>query len=362
MAARRRAAINHCRSAVRADAVLITCPADVRYLSGFAGEDSFLLVGPSRSTLITDGRYAEQASAECAGVDVHVRDGSIVAAGAALAGEAGVRRLAVQADHMTLQIRAALAEKFSPRKIVETSGVTAARRAVKDAGEIRAVGRAVRAAERAMRKLLSGGAAALVGRSERAVAAELDYLMRMAGADGAAFETVVACGPHGSLPHYRPASTVIRHGQPVLIDWGARVAGYCSDLTRVVFVGRIPPKMAEVYEVVLRAQQAGIAAIRPGVCCRTVDAAARKVIADAGFEDEFTHGLGHGIGLEIHEGPALARGSGTRLRIGMTVTVEPGIYLPGVGGVRIEDDILVSPKGCRRLSSLPRQLAAMLMR
>ena len=341
--------------------MLITCPADVTYLSGFTGDDSFLLVTGGRTTLITDGRYSEQAARQCAGIDLHVRTGSIVAAAAALTSEAGIKRLAVQTDHMTLGVSRALGEKLPSAKIAPVPGVTAACRAVKDAGEIRMIRKAVRAAQNAMRKLLSGGAGAFAGRSERSVAAELDYLMRLAGADGASFETIVACGAHGSLPHHRPGRALIRRGQPVLIDWGARVGGYCSDLTRVVFVGRIPRRIAEIYDVVLRAQRAGISAIRPGVSCRTVDAAARKVIADAGLEERFTHGLGHGIGLEIHEGPALASQSTTRLRSGMIVTVEPGIYLPGVGGVRIEDDILVGATGGRRLSSLPRQLAAMVV-
>jgi Xaa-Pro aminopeptidase len=155
---------------------------------------------------------------------------------------------------------------------------------------------------------------------------------------------------------------VIRRGQGVLIDWGAKVGGYCSDLTRVVMVGRIPPKVAEIYGVVLRAQQASLATVRPGAACKTPDAAARKVIADAGYGQAFMHGVGHGVGLEIHEGPALGRTQKRRLRSGMVITIEPGIYLPGVGGVRIEDDVLVTARGSRRLSSLPRALAAMVLR
>jgi Xaa-Pro aminopeptidase len=167
------------------------------------------------------------------------------------------------------------------------------------------------------------------------------------------------------VPHYRPADRKIRRGEAVLIDWGARVEGYCSDLTRVVFVGTIPPApsvLEEVYETVRAAQQAGIAAVRPGVHCKTVDAAARDVIAKAGYGPRFVHGLGHGIGREIHEAPALAGVSDMPLRSGMVVTVEPGIYLPGVGGVRIEDDVLVTANGHETLSSLPRSIDSMMLR
>ncbi|MFW5839433.1 MAG: M24 family metallopeptidase, partial [Planctomycetota bacterium] len=177
-----------------------------------------------------------------------------------------------------------------------------------------------------------------------------------------AFETIVAAGAHGSLPHYRPGKTKIRPDQAVLIDWGAKVDGYCSDLTRVVFTGTIPPKIEEIYTVVLRAQKAAISAIKAQVSCKAVDAAARKIIEQAGYGEQFIHGLGHGIGLQIHEAPSVGRRSDKRLRQGMVVTVEPGIYLPGVGGVRIEDDVLVEANGQRKLTSLPKTLKTMVLR
>ena len=186
--------------------------------------------------------------------------------------------------------------------------------------------------------------------------------MRSAGAERAAFETIVAAGPHSALPHYRPGPTRIRRGDAVLIDWGAVVAGYCSDLTRVVFTGRIPPQLACIYEIVLRAQSAGAAAVKPGCRCEAADASAREVIAAAGYGEAFAHGLGHGIGLEVHESPRLGTRSRQRLAAGMVVTVEPGIYLPGVGGVRIEDDVVVTATGQRRLSRLPRRIEAMVLR
>jgi Xaa-Pro aminopeptidase len=176
--------------------------------------------------------------------------------------------------------------------------------------------------------------------------------MRQHGADGPAFETIVAAGATASLPHYRPGNRRIRSDQAVLVDWGAVVGGYRSDLTRVFFTGTIPPKIKTIYPVVLKAQQSAIAAIRPGVHGSTVDAAAREIIGKGGYGEQFLHGTGHGVGLDIHEGPTLGRTARTPLRAGMIVTVEPGIYLPRIGGVRIEDDVLVTSDGARRVTSL----------
>jgi Xaa-Pro aminopeptidase len=273
-----------------------------------------------------------------------------------------VRAIGVQAEHFTLAHQSAFAKALGGRSIKAIPHVPAGLRAVKDAGEIRAIRRSIRVAERAFKEMFSQGKRGFVGRCEREVAAELDYRMRLAGASAPAFETIVAAGPHASRPHYRPGGRRIAPDEAVLIDWGAMTDCYCSDLTRVVFTGRIPPKIAEIYEVVLRAQVAGIAAVRAGRACGAVDAAARDVIGRAGWGDNFTHGLGHGIGREIHELPGLVSRMKTRLRAGMVVTVEPGIYLPGVGGVRIEDDVLVSVDGPVRLGSLPTAARAMVLR
>jgi Xaa-Pro aminopeptidase len=233
-------------------------------------------------------------------------------------------------------------------------------RTAKDALEVAQIRKAVSIAQKAFVRLTSRGAKAFVGRSEREVAAELEYLMRLEGADSPAFETILAAGPHACDCHYRPDSTKIRAGQSVLIDWGAKIGGYCSDLTRTIFTGKIPPKIGEIYEVVSKAQTAGINAVRAGASLKTPDTLARKVITDAGYE--FIHGLGHGLGREVHEAPGLG-GKGTgRLRSGMVVTVEPGIYLPGVGGVRIEDDILVTADGPKRLSTLTTDIRDMMLK
>jgi Xaa-Pro aminopeptidase len=273
-----------------------------------------------------------------------------------------VRRLGFQKNHVSVGGRERLAKEISERRLRPAAGLISALRVTKGPEELRLMRKAVRIAQQGFAELIAGGAKGLVGRTERQIAAELDYRMRLAGADGPAFQTIVASGPNGSKCHYRPADRRARRGEALLVDWGANVAGYCSDLTRVLFLSRIPPELAEVYEVVRRAQAAAIAACRPGVACKTPDAAARKVIESAGHGKEFVHGLGHGVGREVHEAPGLARGSKTRLRAGMVVTVEPGIYLPGVGGVRIEDDVLITSSGSRRLSSVPRALDRAVLR
>ena len=277
---------------------------------------------------------------------------------AALVGR-GVRSLGIEGNDVTVTLRAELQRGLRRVRLRPLSGEVAAMREVKDAAEASMIRRAVRIAEGAFKELLAGGRKSFVGRTEAQVAAEVEYRMRLSGAERAAFETIVACGPHAAMPHYRPGATRIRRGDVVLIDWGAVVGGYASDLTRVVFTGRIPPRIARVYEIVLRAQAAGIRAVRPGAACGSADAAARSVIVDAGYGEAFAHGLGHGLGLEVHESPRLGAKVRQRLRTGMVVTVEPGIYLPGVGGVRIEDDVIVVPGGRRRLSTLSRRLADM---
>lgn len=350
-----------CRSR-RVGAVLLTGRHSVRYFSGFTGEDSVLLVGRRWARLLTDGRFAEQARIECPRLATIVRRGPMPeAVAAALAGR-GVRRLGIEGNHTSVALAADLDRALVKTRTRTFAGQIDALRQAKDPAELKAIRKAIRAAEGAFADLTAGGRKNFVGRTERDIAAELEYLMRRRGAERAAFETIVAAGAHAALPHYRPGPARVRPGDAVLIDWGAVVGGYCSDLTRVVFTGRIPSPIARVYEIVLRAQSAGAAAVGPGATCESADAAAREVIAAEGYGEAFAHGLGHGIGLEVHERPRLGTRAPELLRAGMVVTVEPGIYLPGVGGVRIEDDLLVTPGGRRRLSTLPRLAADMRLR
>jgi Xaa-Pro aminopeptidase len=344
------------------EAVLVSRPEDVSYLSGFTGEDSYLLMGKDWAVLITDGRFTEQAANECAGLDVFTRSSPVPKVVAERMKDAKARRLVVQGDHMTLRGSDMLAGQVGKGRVAHASDVVIGLRATKDDSELASIRKAIKAAETAFRQLMAGGAGAFVGKTERQIAAELEHRMRDAGASGPSFDTIVAAGPHGSLPHYRAGARKIRSGEAVLIDWGAKVEGYCSDLTRVVFMNTIPPKLGEIYDLVLQAQKAGIAAVKAGVSGARPDEAARKVIADGGYGKQFMHSLGHGIGLVVHELPVLAGRAKGRLRSGQVVTVEPGIYLPGEGGVRIEDDVLVTAQGAKRLTSLPREIKTMVLR
>lgn len=359
---RRKATFSRAARRARIDSYLVTRPADVMYLTGFTGDDSVLLLHRRGAVLVTDGRYDEQARAECPDVGLVVRTGAMVEAIGQTARNLRLRRAGLQGGHVTMSLRDSLARNGAFRRLLVPEEVVGGLRIAKDEGEVAVIEKAVRVAERAFREMLRLGLKGWIGRSERQLAAELDYRMKQAGAQGPAFETIVAVGPHSSLPHYRPGDTRLRAGGFALVDWGARVGGYCSDLTRVVLAGRIPPRLAEIYQVVLRAQSAGIAAIRGGIAAASADKAARSVIEAAGYGKQFVHGLGHGIGLDIHEGPSLSRTAKGRLRPGMVVTVEPGIYLPGFGGVRIEDDVLVTPAGRRRLTTLPKEPRAMTLR
>jgi Xaa-Pro aminopeptidase len=364
---RRRAALAKARSEAGIDALLVSRGADIGYLIGFSGADSLLLVGKGLACLVTDGRFAEQAARECPNLEIVVRTGPMPPAVADVVRRHKVRRLGVQGGHMTISGRASLAAALRRCRLVPLGEVVLDLRAVKDAHEVRAIQRAIRIAEKAFRGLIAGGAKAILSRTEREIAAELDYRMVLGGADSPAFDTIVAAGAHSSLPHHRPGHAKVRPGQAVLFDWGAWAGGYSSDLTRAVFTGRIPPKLTEIHEVVRSAQAAGIAAVRAGTWAKTVDQAARAVIEKAGFGERFTHSLGHGIGRgrgngEVHELPSIARQAKGRLRAGMVVTIEPGVYLPGVGGIRIEDDVLVTAHGAVKLSSLPTAASAMVLR
>ncbi len=341
-------------------AMLVTRPADVAYITGFAGDDGAALVGTDLACLVVGPLCRERAAQECRGIEVRV--GALVPQIAAALKGRGVRRLGAQDGHLTADVWRQLDKAIGSRKLESADGLVRLGRLIKDAGELRTIGRAVRIAEKAFNVLLDRGKKAFVGRTERQVAAELDYQMCLAGAQEAAFHTIVAAGKGASQPHYQPGSRKIRSGDPVLIDWGARVDGYCSDLTRVVFTGRIPPRIGRIYEIVAAAHAAGIKAIKPGIKAKTADHAARKVIEQSGCGEKFIHGVGHGLGREVHEAPVLAGCAEQRLARNMVVTVEPGIYLPGVGGVRIEDDMVVTAQGRRRLSSLPVDIRKMVLR
>ncbi len=338
-----------------ADALLVTDVQNVTYLTGFTGDSSYLLLHRDGETLISDGRYTTQLGDECPGLDLKIRGSNVKMYDitSRVVRRAKVRNLAIEAESMTVGFREQLAEKVPGVQFMNTCGLLAEQRSCKDRDEIQRIRRAVRCAEKAFASVC---AALTPSKTEKDLADELDSAMRQLGAQGASFPPIVATGARSALPHASPTRQPIGENGFVLIDWGARDDLYVSDLTRVVIRGKLSAKLRRVYSVVFEAQTKAIEAIRPGVAVKDVDAIARGVIADAGFGRRFTHGLGHGIGLEVHENPRLSALSDAVLRPGMVVTVEPGIYLPGWGGVRLEDDVLVTRNGHEVLSGVAKQL------
>lgn len=340
--------------------MLVTNLANVRYLTGFTGSEASLLVTADRSVLMSDGRYEGQIQQECSGLEVAIRRPPMtwVQLVARQVRRMGLIQLAVEREHVTLEKYELLREALPACTLVATQGRVEALRQIKDRDELAQIRQAISVAESAF---VSHWAAWEPEVSEREWADDLERQVRRLGADGCSFPPIVAGGAHAALPHARPRPVMLGESDLVLVDWGARWNGYCSDLTRVVPVNRISPKFEKLYDVVLRAQQAAFEAIRPGVPVDEVDRAARQVIEQARLGRRFPHGLGHGIGLEIHESPRLAPGQHQRLKAGMVITVEPGVYIPGWGGIRLEDDVLVTRSGCRLLTTLPREAHAWLV-
>ncbi len=354
--------LESCRETLRhrgLDGILVTNRVDQFYLTEFDGEDGAAIVLPSRVYLLTDGRFAEEADRTAPWAKIVVRTRALKDAIAQASRQSRIRRLGFQPEHMSVAMLTDLRKVLKSTKLVPLPRAVSALRLTKDKTEIAAIEESIRIAEAAFRKVVSR---IRVGMTELDLAADLQHEMIRLGASGASFPIIVAEGPNSSLPHAKPGTRQIGVGSAVLIDWGAVFGHYCSDLTRVVFIRRIPPRFRRMYESVLAAQLAAISAIRPGVRMCDVDAKARNLLAKAGMGRRFTHSLGHGLGLDIHEAPRLAKKVTDRLESGMVVTAEPGVYIPGVGGVRIEDDILVTEAGARVLTSLPKDLNAMIVR
>jgi Xaa-Pro aminopeptidase len=353
----RRAALRALLPAADVQALLVTDLVNVRYLTGFTGSNAALLVhvdGDAASRFCTDGRYRTQARQEVP----DVRPVIDRACAAALAGEAaslGVPRLGYESDQVTVDAHAALAEKAAPTATVRVPGLVQKLRTVKDDAELAALRAACAAADGALEELLAHGGLA-PGRSEAQVALDLENRMRARGAEGPSFATIVAAGAHSAIPHHRPTAAPLCRGDLVKIDFGALVDGYHSDMTRTFVLGPAAGWQRDVYALVAAAQAAGRAALAPGAEVADVDAAARRVIEEAGRGEEYVHGLGHGVGLQIHEAPLLAATGVGALAAGMAVTVEPGVYLEGRGGVRIEDTLVVRDGGPELLTRFPKDL------
>ncbi len=323
------------------DAVLVTRLVNVRYLTGFTGSNGALLVPADADrpeVLCTDGRYTVQAGEQAPDVELLIERTSAVAL-AERSAKDGYRTLGIETHDVTVDLQAALAEAAGG-ELVSVKRAVEQLRAVKDDTEVALLREACAIADRALAELIAAGRLR-PGRTEREIGRELDARMLDHGADAPSFETIVATGPNSAIPHHRPAERELAAGDFVKLDFGAEYGGYHSDMTRTFVLGRPADWQREIYDLVHTAQAAGRAALRIGAEVRSIDAAARDVIAGAGRAEQFGHGLGHGVGLEIHEAPALSPlGAGT-LMDRMAVTVEPGVYLPGRGGVRIEDTLVV---------------------
>jgi Xaa-Pro aminopeptidase len=335
------------------DLLLITDLTNIRYLTGFTGTNGLALVGPGVRRFFTDFRYVERARAEVEGFDVE-RAGPDLAATLGDGWPPGELRLGFEDQHVTVRRHAHVREILPGRiELVAAGGLVEAERAIKEPREIEAIRAAAALADDVYRWLAGWG---LVGRTEREVARALEHEMRTRGAQDPSFPSIVAAAENGALPHATPREVSIPPRALVTLDIGARLDGYCSDCTRTWATGDLDDDLAELYELVRSTQETALAAVRPGPSGREVDAVARDLIAAAGHEDHFGHGLGHGVGLEVHESPRLARSEDAQLARGNVVTVEPGVYVPGRGGVRIEDLVVVTADGCEVLSGTPKAL------
>lgn len=337
------------------NAILISSEKNVQYLTGFSGDSTYLLIGKDVTVLISDSRYTTQIEEECPGLDVYIRPHTqkMPEAVGKVIKKAKLSQVCFESGNVTVETFETWGTHCKTTEFISASGLVEELRMVKDAHELSQIRLAVRLAEKGF---AVARAAIRPEMTELEVAHDLEHAMRKFGATGASFAPIVGVGGRGALPHGRPSPMKISEADSVLIDWGANSPeGYKSDLTRVLVTGKVSAKLEKVYRVVLTAQLLGIAAIRPGVTGSEVDAVARQHIESAGFGKYFGHSLGHGIGLDIHESPRLAAISKTVLEPGMVVTVEPGIYLPNVLGVRIEDDVLVTKDGCEVLTSVPKE-------
>ncbi|HEY5316805.1 MAG TPA: Xaa-Pro peptidase family protein [Solirubrobacteraceae bacterium] len=339
---------------VEIDVLLVTNLVNVRYLTGYDGSNGIALVGPRTRAFATDFRYVEQAAEQVHPSFARARAALDLLEAVADLLPAGEVRLGFDDAHMPVRQHARLLDLLPRRvELVGAGGLVERIRAAKEPDEVALIRTAAQLADAAFERIIRDG---LIGRTEREVAIALEHDMRERGARRPSFDSIIAAGAHGALPHAQPRDVPIRAGELVVIDWGAELDGYCSDCTRTVAAGAPSEEAREVYELVLSAQLAGLKDIRAGRAGREVDAVAREVIEAGGHGERFGHGLGHGVGLEVHEVPRLSQRSEDTLRAGNIVTVEPGVYVPGGFGVRIEDLVVVTEDGSEVLNGLSKRL------
>jgi Xaa-Pro aminopeptidase len=325
------------------DALLVSSWPNVTYLSGFKGTESWVLVSPRGRYFITDSRYSEQAESEAIGFEVILRDKkSVTEIAAELCKKLHVRHLGFEAPIITYSFYVALAKRVGKDKLKATAGVVELLRETKDSSEIKAIRKS---ADIAVKGFHYVKAIARPGMKERDAQGRLEYYTKSLGSEKPSFDIIIGTGARSSMPHCQTNETKIKNNTVLLVDMGVMYDSYCSDLTRPIFLGKMSPIHKKIFDIVWEAQRAGIRKAAPGVTCREVDEACRTVIQKNGYGDFFGHGTGHGVGLEIHEAPNVSGRSETILKPGMVITVEPGIYLPGKFGIRIEDMLLISEKG-----------------
>ena len=339
-------------STIGAEGILVSHLPNVRYLCGFTGSAGLLLVGSSSATLFTDSRYTFQSRQEVSGARIQIcKHGLIRAVSEGLRARKGRSRVAYSAAMTVAQKRMLDAGAGSRVRWVDDASAVEKLRAIKDAGELRVMRQA---AELISAVFLRTARDIRPGTPELAVAAMIESEIKRRGGSGPSFDTIVAAGARSAWAHARPTERPIGKNELVVLDQGAILGGYCSDMTRTVFAGKASKKIRSLYTAVLEAQEAGKQAIRPGVTAGDVDRAARNTLKRAKLDRYFTHSLGHGLGLEVHEMPRLGKGEKTVLQEGMVLTVEPGVYVEGLGGIRIEDDVVVTSKGCQDLTTATR--------
>ena len=337
----------------RLDALLVSSLPNIRYLTGFTGSNALCVFTATGGFFLTDTRYRDQSRAEVIGVTRTVTTKTLAAAAAERGCLDGCRRVGFESHATTYQQYRALRALFPRHSFRPTADLVEDLALVKDGRELSCIRRAVAITGQVFLDILK---VIHPGSRESAVAATISYLQKMYGAERDAFETIVASGPRGALPHARASEQKMRSGEFVTLDFGCRVGGYASDLTRTVALGRVTRRMRDIYNIVRDAQAAAIAAARPGMWAKDLDAVARRHITAAGYGKFFSHSLGHGLGLHVHERPRVSMLSTERLRSGSVITIEPGIYIPGECGVRIEDDVVLTPTGCEVLTTAPKEL------
>ncbi len=353
--AARVAALREALLAAHLDALLVTALPNVRYLTGFSGSSAQLLVTPSTLVLLTDFRYDAQAASEVgAFAQRRIESASLwIGLFEQMATMSGLHVIGFESAHLLHRDFERLLRDGTRWQWRPTVDLVETLREVKDSGEVACIRQAIGVAERALARLLGEIGA---GQTELEIAGRLEHALRDEGSDGFAFGSIVASGPNAALPHARPGARAVQRGDLLLLDFGAVVSGYRSDITRTVVLGPADSEQREIHQIVREANARAVAGLRPGMTGVDADRLAREYIADRGFGEAFGHGLGHGLGLETHEGPRLSRTADTPLRAGAVVTVEPGVYRPGWGGVRIEDDILLTDHGAEVLTTFPREL------